>query len=109
MRNQIVLLKANLGSTRVIMESDKNHFWLLFEGEKPATWKRLSGRWRGAFGRLQSSGTGRGAISADMVRRANPGEKKKMRFLGDAAALRREVRGSDLRGRRELSQKKQGT
>ena len=23
-----------------------------------------------------------------MVRRANPGEKKKMRFLGDAAALR---------------------
>ena len=59
-RNQIVLLKANLGSTRVIMESDKNHFWLLFEGEKPATWKRLSGRWRGAFGRLQSSGTERG-------------------------------------------------
>ena len=55
-----MLLKANPGSTRVIMESDKNHFWLLFEGEKPAAWRGLSGRWRGAFGRLQSSRTGRG-------------------------------------------------
>ena len=56
---RVVLLKANLGSTRVIMESDKNHFWLLFEGEKPAAWRRLFGRWRSAFGRLQSSGAGR--------------------------------------------------
>ena len=56
---RVVLLKANPGSTRVIMKSDKNHFWLLFEGEKPAAWRRLYGRWRSAFGRLQSSGVGR--------------------------------------------------
>ena len=30
----------------------------------------------------------KGVVSVDMVRRANLGEKKKMRFLGDAAALR---------------------
>ena len=54
-----MVLKANPGSTRVIMESDKNHFWLLFEREK-----RLHEGGRLAvggvlFGRLQSSGVGR--------------------------------------------------
>ena len=81
MRDQIVLLKAKLGSTRVIMESDKNHFWLLFEKKKPAAWRGLSGRWRGAFGGLQSSGTERGlSLQIWLEGQIREKKKKKKRF-----------------------------
>ena len=85
-----MLLKANLGSTRVIMESDKNLFLAVIWGRKGlheggglavlgrSVWERV---W-------QSSGAGVVAVSADLVRRANPGEKKRG-YRGEKAILGR--------------------
>ena len=83
-----MLLKANLGSTRVIMESGKNHFWLLFEGEK----RLHEGGGRAVWGGLlegcrvvAESRRARGekkAVAAEIVRGASPAAEGRWVFGG---------------------------
>ncbi|RVW64254.1 Guanine nucleotide-binding protein-like NSN1 [Vitis vinifera] len=67
-----MLLKANLGSTRVIMESDKNDFWLLFEREKRLHEEGGLAVLRSAFGK--AAGEKRGASPAAKRGKLEKGE-----------------------------------